>query len=143
MVDSTNPRVMADNIKTLAAAGGGTTVVANPEGEATDTLEKLGVGEGIYSIPQAPEVVPIEYCEENLAFSSGEAWLKDKDGNQLVAGDVVLTAFGLTETSNKHVYNVFIDSGKLKARAINGLNDTGYTYNGTTNLAVVYIKHQS
>lgn len=31
--------------------GGGTTVVANPEGTATDTLNKLQVGESIYSIP--------------------------------------------------------------------------------------------
>lgn len=29
---------------------GGTTVVANPEGEATNALEKLQVGENIYSI---------------------------------------------------------------------------------------------
>lgn len=31
--------------------GGGTTVVANPEGTATDTLNKLQVGDEIYSIP--------------------------------------------------------------------------------------------
>ena len=32
--------------------GGGTTVVANPEGEATDDLEKLQVGSDIYEIPK-------------------------------------------------------------------------------------------
>ncbi len=51
MVDSTNPRVMADNIKMLAAgAGGGTTVEANPEGAATGELEKIGIGDDIYSV---------------------------------------------------------------------------------------------
>lgn len=34
-----------------SGGGGGTTVVANPEGEATDDLEKLQVGNDIYSIP--------------------------------------------------------------------------------------------
>lgn len=34
-----------------SGGGGGTTVVANPEGEATDELEKLQVGNDIYSIP--------------------------------------------------------------------------------------------
>ena len=31
--------------------GGGTTVIANPQGEATDTLNKLQVGQTIYNIP--------------------------------------------------------------------------------------------
>lgn len=35
-----------------SGGGGGTTVVANPEGTATDELEKLQVGNDIYSIPQ-------------------------------------------------------------------------------------------
>lgn len=35
-----------------SGGGGGTTVVANPEGEATDELEKLQVGNDIYSIPE-------------------------------------------------------------------------------------------
>ena len=53
MIDSTNPRVMADNIQQLAnRPSGGTTVVANPEGTATSVLTKLEVGESIYSIPQ-------------------------------------------------------------------------------------------
>ena len=58
MIDSTNPRIMANNIRELAAnsGGGGTTVVANPEGEATAALAKLQVGEGIYSIPQPTTV---------------------------------------------------------------------------------------
>ena len=34
-----------------ASGGGGTTVIANPEGEASTDLEKLQVGESIYEIP--------------------------------------------------------------------------------------------
>lgn len=51
MVDSTNPRIMADNIKMLAAGGSGSTVEANPTGAATADLEKLGVDGTIYGIP--------------------------------------------------------------------------------------------
>ena len=40
-----------------AASGGGTEVVANPEGEATADLEKLQVGESIYGIPEGTNVV--------------------------------------------------------------------------------------
>ena len=35
-----------------SGGGGGTTVVANPEGEATEELENLQVGNDIYSIPE-------------------------------------------------------------------------------------------
>ena len=37
--------------------GGGTTVVANPEGEATEELEKLQVGSKIYGIPEGGAAV--------------------------------------------------------------------------------------
>lgn len=54
MIDSTNPRIMADNIRELASASGGTSVVANPEGSSTEALTKVlidnvvyGIGEGI------------------------------------------------------------------------------------------------
>ena len=40
------------NWEEVGSGGGGTTVVANPEGEATDELEKLQVGNDIYSIPE-------------------------------------------------------------------------------------------
>lgn len=73
MVDSTNPRIMADNIKMLAAGGGsgGTTVVANPEGAATGELEKIGIGEGIYSIPKSPDLSTNE-------FDTGIKWVDDR-----------------------------------------------------------------
>lgn len=40
-----------------ASGGGGTEVVANPEGTATTDLEKLKVGETIYGIPEGTNVV--------------------------------------------------------------------------------------
>lgn len=39
-----------------ATGGGGTTVVANPEGEASANLTKLEVGETIYGIPAQPDI---------------------------------------------------------------------------------------
>lgn len=79
MIDSINPRIMADNIKKLDARPVGTQVEGNPSGsgfntlltklkignskyklpanvtanpadEATDSLTKIGIGSGIYSI---------------------------------------------------------------------------------------------
>lgn len=64
MVDSTNPRVIADNIKELAA-NGGTTVEANPEGAATADLEKLGVDGTVYGIPSI-EANPEGEATDNL-----------------------------------------------------------------------------
>lgn len=53
MVDSTNPRIIADNIKKLAASTGEIPIVeANPTGETTTDLEKLGVDGTVYGIPQ-------------------------------------------------------------------------------------------
>lgn len=58
MVDSWNPAVLNDGLRSGAAGGGGgTTVEANPEGEATATLSKLGVDDTIYGIPAPTTVV--------------------------------------------------------------------------------------
>lgn len=43
---------LEDGELSATGGGGGTTVVANPEGEATGVLAKLEVGEDIFSIPQ-------------------------------------------------------------------------------------------
>ena len=57
MTDSTNPRVMADNIKELAASTGGiVSVEANPTGTATADLEKLDVDGTIYGISESVSV---------------------------------------------------------------------------------------
>ncbi len=59
------------------AGGGGTTVVANPSGEATDELEKLQVGNTIYSIPPGG------------SGGSGEGWVDIK--GTLTAGQTSIT----------------------------------------------------
>lgn len=53
MIDSTNPRQMANNIKELekrliALAASITPVVANPEGDATVQLTKIQIGDTVY-----------------------------------------------------------------------------------------------
>lgn len=57
-IDSTNYYI-------YAPSGGGTTVVANPEGEATDTLEKIQIGNGIYSVEGGGSSGPA-YTETSL-----------------------------------------------------------------------------
>lgn len=57
MVDSTNPRVLADNIRELAAREVGPAIEANPEGAATEDLEKLGIDGTVYGIPAPISVV--------------------------------------------------------------------------------------
>ena len=51
-------------------SGGGTTVIANPEGEATEDLTKLQVEDTIYGIPEGTEVVA------NPTMSGDEAELE-------------------------------------------------------------------
>ena len=48
--------LLLDVKEVIEQSGGGTTVVANPEGTATDDLSKLQVGQTIYAIPEGTEV---------------------------------------------------------------------------------------
>lgn len=62
MIDSTNPRQMADNIRELeskinALAASITPVVANPTGDATVQLTKVQIGETVYGFE---EITPAE-----------------------------------------------------------------------------------
>ena len=70
MIDSTNPRIMADNIKELAAGGGGTSVTPNPEGEATGVLSSIGIDGNKYLTIQ-------DYSTTEQ--STGEKWIDNKD----------------------------------------------------------------
>lgn len=56
-------------------AGGGTYVEANPEGEATDTLEKLMVEDTIYSIRNVPDASSAHNGDVLTKIASGIAWL--------------------------------------------------------------------
>ena len=60
MTDSTNPRILANNIRRLFqkvnSIAPGTVVEANPTGEAASDLEKLKVAGTIYGIPKGGTV---------------------------------------------------------------------------------------
>lgn len=76
MIDSTNPRIMADNIRHLAAAGsGGSTVVPNPEGESAGDLSSLGIDGTKYGIPVYS---PTAYSTDEA--DTGVTWI---DGNKI------------------------------------------------------------
>jgi len=100
MVDSTNPRVMADNIKMLAAAGGGGhEVVANPEGAATGDLEKLQVGDIIYEIPvySPPEYSTTEYDTGKKYIDGRSIYGKDIEVAQDFTAGTVEISTGVTD----------------------------------------------
>lgn len=64
--------LLLDVKEVIEQGGGGTTVVANPEGTATDDLSKLQVGQTIYAIPEGTEV------EANPQDSASETLTKLK-----------------------------------------------------------------
>ena len=77
--------------------GGGTTVVANPEGEATDDLEKLQVGSDIYEIPKdyaeldnKPSINSVELSGNKTASELGLQ--AELDGAQTVSGNPITVA---------------------------------------------------
>ncbi len=77
MIDSTNPRIMADNIRKLseASGSGGSTVVPNPEGEATGDLSSLGIDGSKYTIPVYS---PVDYSTSEV--DTGIKWV---DGSSI------------------------------------------------------------
>lgn len=64
--DSTYRDVQSGLKAALQGGGGGTTVVANPEGSATADLEKLQVGESIYGIPNTAAKVTYDNTSSGL-----------------------------------------------------------------------------
>ena len=76
MIDSTNPRIMADNIRKLseASGSGGSTVVPNPEGEATGNLSSLGIDGDKYTIPVYS---PANYS--TAEYNTGRKWIDNSD----------------------------------------------------------------
>ena len=121
MTDSTNPRIIADNIRALFKKIKAAVVNANPEGEATGTLTKLEVKGSIYAIPQGTNVtanpegeatgsltslgiggvkysIPV-YSPQDYStteYSTGKKWIDDKD----VFGIVIHLASPLAMTGN-------------------------------------------
>lgn len=73
MIDSTNPRIMAGNIKALSARSEGTSVVANPEGSPTAELNKIGIGETVYSVGGS-SALDYKLTEQD----TGSKWVNNK-----------------------------------------------------------------
>ena len=101
MIDSTNPRIMADNIRKLseASGSGGSTVVPNPEGEATGNLSSLGIDGSKYTIPvySPPEYSTTEYDTGKKYVDGRSIYGKDIEVAQdFIAGTVEITT-GVTD----------------------------------------------
>ena len=148
MIDSTNPRVMADNIKELASqasvvkgnpTGSGfntlltklqigsskyklpANVVANPEGEATGSLTKLQVGSSVFSVAG----------DASLSYSTTEheigTWI---DGSTVYEKTVSLGALpNVTDASVNHNIS---DLGTV-------IQIFGFANSSTTNLPLPYV----
>ena len=78
--------------------GGGTTVIANPQEQATDTLNKLQVGQTIYSVPSGGGGSIITYHADWIASSSSAVGTKLVQTKQLPAGKYL--AIGRTPVPN-------------------------------------------
>lgn len=69
MIDSTNPRIMAENIRMLndkisKLASSITSVTANPSGDPTVQLTKLQIGEIVYGFE---EITPSESTKKSTS----------------------------------------------------------------------------
>ena len=95
MIDSTNPRQMANNIRALDASI--TPVVANPEGAATGSLNKIGIGGSIYAL------------NSNVNYSTNEVdtGVKWTDGSTIYQKTVSLTLS--SESTTEATLGVKID----------------------------------
>ena len=89
------------------SGGSGTTVIANPEGEATDTLEKIGIGDTIYTINDDV----FFYANKSLFPASGEEGKLyiDKAYNAIYRWD---GNDYVTLTKNPIVYGMHIDGSE-------------------------------
>lgn len=63
-------------LKQTIEAGGGASVVPNPEGEATETLTKLGVNDTVYGIPKELPAVTSADAGDVLGVNSEGLWGK-------------------------------------------------------------------
>lgn len=161
MIDSTNPRILANNIRKLFSkisdipsvegnpSGSGYNtlltklkignikyklpkdVTVNPEGEASGALNKLGVGSAIYSVAS-----PVQFTK--LAEYSG-------DGVGYAASDTITLSEAMTNydilmfdvrySKTEGLPNGFVSVNNLK----NTFTTRSYVYNGGTLFAdVVY-----
>lgn len=90
-------------------AGGGTYVEANPEGEATGTLEKLMVEDTIYSIRNVPDATSAHNGNVLTKTTNGVMW-------------VPLPETGIKYSTNEQEIGTWLDGSKVYQRVFTGLN---------------------
>lgn len=103
------------------SGGGGTTVVANPSGTATEELEKLQVGNTIYSIPEGGGSGGGEFSTTSLFTSSTDVQnitLSDSIENY----DAISIIAGYTDAGGHQRYTATYYSDTLMANAGENVN---------------------
>ena len=109
-----------------SGGGGGTTVVANPSGAATDTLTKLQVGNDIYSVSGSgsQEITPISNTDyANLTpqqKSNGQVYLVSPTSN--FSPDYTASNWQFA-SEYASAYAASIDDGKLVFKILGGGGD--------------------
>ena len=111
-------------------AGGGTYVEANPEGEATDILEKLMIEDTIYNVRNVPDASSAHKGDVLTKIASGVAWLpQTKELPTYTSGDngKVLKiingspawAYPIEYSINEHIVGTWIDGKPVYEKVIN------------------------
>lgn len=109
--------------------GGGTYVEANPEGEATNTLEKLMVEDTIYNIRNVPDASSAHNGDVLTKIASGVAWLPPtKELPTYTSGDngKVLKIVNGSPTwdylvkysTDEHVVGVWVDGSPIYKKTV-------------------------
>lgn len=102
-------------LKQTIEAGGGASVVPNPEGEATETLTKLGVNDTVYGIPKELPAVTSADAGDVLGVNSEGQWDKmtASGGTEIIelVGNSSLTAYTLpNDMTNAQLYDMISNS---------------------------------
>ena len=95
-----------------AMGGGGSNVVPNPEGEATETLNKIGIDETIYGIPKELPEVTSDDEGDILAVNSSGAWAKAASSNKFVFINVTISSNQTTDINYNTIANI-LENGKI------------------------------
>lgn len=105
--------------------GGGTTVIANPQGQATDILNKLQVGQTIYSVPSGGGGSIITYHANWTATASTVVNTKLTEELTLPAGKYIAFIHNAySSNSNMGLFCLSIND----AMSVNAISNTPISY---------------
>lgn len=97
-----------------ATGGGGTTVVANPSGTATDDLTKIQIGQTIYDVEGGSgEVVEMTYAEYQALTTE-----EKNDGTVRYVADYPSSDGGVTYSTTPHKVGTWIDGRDVWEKTI-------------------------